>query len=120
MAGGVSGSAGTIGSVMEGGMRLLYNGLPITGRLSADETGIRFDPSDSFLENLFYSNRPSVFVPKSDIVDITLTASFLGIPLSLRLPSVVIVTSNGKFYVKNDEFLGRNSALSQYIEEAIR
>ncbi|HEX5183393.1 MAG TPA: hypothetical protein VFW19_09615 [Allosphingosinicella sp.] len=117
--GGVPGPAGTIGSLMEGGMRLLYNGLPITGKLSANREGVRFEPNDSFFEDLFYDSRPSVFIPSSDIVDVDLTASFLGVPLSLRVPSVIITTTNGKLYVKNQAFLGRNRDLAEYVIESV-
>lgn len=117
--GDVPGSAGQVGSLMEGGMRLLYNGLPISGLLTADREGVRFEPSESFFEDIFYSNRPSLFVPRTDIVAVRPSASFLGISLSLRVPAVVITTTNGKLYVRNQEFLGRNAALAEYINESV-
>ena len=117
--GGVPGSAGQVGSLLEGGMRLLYNGLPISGMLSATGDGVRFEPSESLFEDVYFSNRPSLFIPRSDMVEVKPSPTFLGFSLTLRLPAVVITTTNGKLYVINKEFLGRNSALADYIKEAV-
>jgi hypothetical protein len=113
------GSPMQVGSLMETAMRFLYNGLPIDGKLRVSRKGLAFIPDESFLQDLFYKNRPSVHIPRKDIVSARAMASFMGMTLSLRQPMVVVTTKNGKLYVRNRAFLGRNTPLAESINSIL-
>ncbi len=83
----------------EKGLKLLYGGLPMEGKLTIDAGGLTFETGK--LAQLIAYDRPfTIRIPKSDIVNARVPASFLHIDLTsfgLRPSLVILNTSGGEF-----------------------
>lgn len=118
---GAPGKPDLIGGLVQGGMKLLLKGLPVSGVLRVDREGILFTPIHVKLQKIAYKEISSIYIPKSDFIDARPQRSFLGV-VSIRLstPMLIIKTINGEFFVSDSRIFTGLKEMARNINHLLK
>ena len=84
-----------LGGAMASGLKWLYSGTLIAGKLTLESDTLRFEP-DKFAAALYYKVAPSLNIPISEVRSAKAAASFWGFSANpLLLPRLMVETSRG-------------------------
>ena len=98
---GVRLGGGLVASALEKGVKLLYGGLPVDGRLTVDADGVEFE-SNKWGDLIAYDRPFAIRIPKSEIMEAEVPSSFLHLDLTsfgMRPALVILRTSQGEFKI---------------------
>jgi hypothetical protein len=88
-----------LGGAMASGLKWLYSGTPIAGKLTLESDTLRFEPN-KFAAALYYEVAPSLNIPISEVRSAKAAASFLGVSANpFLLPRLMVETSRGNLTI---------------------